>query len=147
MEQLKRDMKHASLLVLMFTALALIEVVAALSLNAIDITLLPAGTPESTVVIMKIVIAVVSLLVLLPEAYVGVRGLQLAKNPAPTKGHIVWAIILIVLSAISFFSPAIAAIQQVNVLDNVLAAVSILLETAALALYIKAANDLLRATK
>jgi hypothetical protein len=48
---------------------------------------------------------------LLPQAYIGIKGLKLAKEPNSSKGHIVWGIILVVLTAAGLISPLVSFLQ------------------------------------
>ena len=72
---------------------------------------LPEGVTESIVLIAQIVILVIAVLVLLPQLYIGIKGLKMAKKPDSSKGHIIWGIILLVITAIGLIAPLRALIQ------------------------------------
>ena len=56
----------------------------------------------------QIFIVVVSFLLLLPQIYIGLKGIKVANNPDYSRGHIVWGTILLVLTAIGLISPVLA---------------------------------------
>lgn len=144
MEQTKKNLKLTSALILLFAGLTLLQTIASL-IFSVDVSLLPAGTTEETVLIAKIVIAVLSLLVLTPEIYVGVRGLQLAKNPAPAKAPVVWATILLVLLVLSFVSSVVAIIRGENVGESIATLLSLLVDILLFIDYIRCVKTLNKA--
>ena len=124
MEKARKKLKTESLLVLLFAALSLIQVIAELwfgELSTVD-------APENLVRITQIILLVVTVLFTLPKVYVGIRGLRIAKNPVATKGHIVWAIIIFVFSALGLIEPVIGFVQQGDTYENISALFSVLLE-------------------
>jgi uncharacterized membrane-anchored protein len=50
----------------------------------------------------------VSFLLLLPQIYIGLKGIKVANNPDYSRGHIIWGTILLVLTAIGLISPLLA---------------------------------------
>ena len=82
---------------------------------------------------------VLTLVLLLPQVYVGLRGLRIAKNPVPAKGHIIWATILLVLTALGLIEPA-AAMVKGAFSENFSTVARILLEVAIYYDYIKSAK-------
>ena len=98
--------------VLLFAAMSLLHILAALAFGPLNQAEIPAGAPENTLAITKIVLLVISLLMLVPNVYVGVKGLRVAKNPNTSKGHIIWACILFVLSALALVDPVVACLKD-----------------------------------
>ena len=115
MEQARKNLKTSSIVVLILTALSLINILFELFFGELNKELngaaIPEGSPENIVFITQIFILVVSLLVLLPQLYIGVKGLKIAKSPDSSRGHIVWGVILLVFTALGLFSPFVALIE------------------------------------
>ena len=80
------------------------------------------------------------LLLLLPQAYIGIKGLKIAKKPDPSKGHIIWGIILIVFTATGLISPFLAFIQGNDVFANISEFCSIAVDVFVLFEYVKFAK-------
>ena len=101
---------------------------------------LPEGAPENTVLITKIVVLVISALILIPQFYVGFKGLSVIKKPAKSKAHISWAIVLLVLAIIGLIDPIIGIVNQTNTGDNVGILLNLILEAFIYYDYIKFAR-------
>ena len=79
----------------------------------------------------------IALLLLLPNIYIGVKGLRIAKKPNASKGHIVWGIILLVLASLSLISPVVDIINNGFKYDYISEFFSITVEVAVFFEYIK----------
>ena len=128
MELTRRNLKIESIVVLAFAALTFIHLVFQLIFVDFNKAELPAGADETTLLITKILIMAVSFVLLLPQIYIGIKGLKIAKNPNSSKAHIVWAIILFVVTVIALISPISNIIKQEAVSDNVSRLLSLLVE-------------------
>ena len=109
MEQAKKSLKITSILVLALAGVSLLEVVTELlfgELNSAE------GYDAGIVMATKIILLVVSLVTMIPQIYIGVKGLRIAKKPDASKAHIIWAMILFVISALSLISPVITMVKQ-----------------------------------
>ena len=144
MEQKRKYLKLASFLVLLFTALDLVNVI--VQLYFLDLTEAPisAGSPENILLISKIVFMVITLILLAPQIYIGIRGLQIAKNPKPTKGHIVWAKIIFGLVILAFVNALINVIRAQDIGNSVSALLDILLEITIYFDYIQFSTNVLK---
>ena len=98
MEQTQKSLKLSSIFVLLFAGLSMVEIVAELLFGEINSVVIPEGAPENILMITKIILLAVSLLFLLPQLYIGIKGLKIAKCPDSSKGHIIWAAILLTFS-------------------------------------------------
>ena len=98
MEKARTSLKFSSLSVLALAVISLVNIVVGLMSSEFNSAELPAGSPENILTITKIIILVVTLVLLIPRVYVGFKGLKIAKNPDSSKGHIIWAVILLVFS-------------------------------------------------
>ena len=98
MENTRKELKLTSIAILVFAALSLVSVITSIIFG--DFSSL-ADTPDGILLASKIIVVVIAALILLPQVYVGVKGIKIAKAPVSTKAHIVWATILLVISVIS----------------------------------------------
>ena len=128
MEQAKKHLKVSSFVVLLFAVLTLVEIVAELLYGEINSAPIPEGAPENILMITKGVVLGISLLLLLPKIYVGIKGLWVAKKPSAAKGHIIWAVIIFVFSVLDLIDPAVAILKQESVGENVSRVFAVLLE-------------------
>ena len=133
-----------SVIVLGLAVLSLIEILYELFFGELSRELQNAAASAepfgNIVLITQIFIAVVSLLLLLPQFYVGIKGLKVAKYPDTSVAHIVWAIILAVFTAIGFLSPIMDLIQGGDVLAGVATLLSMAVDFAVLVEYVKFAK-------
>lgn len=115
MEQNRKNLKTYSIMVLALAGLSLLNILFELFFGDLSGELknavIPEGAPDNIVLITQIFITVVSFLLLLPQAYVGIKGIKIAKNPNSSIGHIVWGIILIVFTAAGLISPLVGFLQ------------------------------------
>lgn len=140
-EQARKKLKIWSLVVLLFAALTLLQIVAELMFGELNSIPIPAGAPENTLLITKVVLLVVSLVLLLPQVYVGLKGLKIAKTPKSSKGHIIWAYIMFALSALWLIDPVVGIVNRREVSGNISMLFSILLDLVIYYDYIKAAKE------
>ena len=93
MEQSRKYLKWSSVAVLSLVGVYILELISELLWGEINSAVIPEGASENILLITKIFIVAVSVLLLLPQIYVGIKGLIIAKKPTRTKAHIVWAVI------------------------------------------------------
>ena len=141
MEQTRKNLKTSSWVVLIFAALSLLQIIGELLWGELNSAQIPAGAPENTLQITKIFLLVITVLLLLPKVYVGVKGLRVAKKPNTSKGHIIWAGIILVFAVLDLIDPVVAIVKSGNVREHISALASILLEVAIYGEYIKYARD------
>lgn len=115
MEETRKYLKTSSFVVLALAVLSLLNILFEVFFGELNGELnnatIPEGAPDNIVLIAQIFILSVSLLLLLPQFYIGIKGLKIAKKPDSSKGHIVWGIILIVFTVIELLSPLFALIR------------------------------------
>jgi hypothetical protein len=139
----RNHLKEASFLVLLFTAFSFIRMIIQLFVG-FEADPTQVGVSHEIIVVTMIVMFVVGLILLLPQLYVGVKGMKIAKNPTSSKGHIVWAVILLVFSAFGIISTVTSIAEQINVVDNVITLVDHALDVIVYCMYIKYANRVLK---
>lgn len=133
----RKQFKLSSIVVLVFAGVHLLHIVADLWFGDLHHVAIPEGAPENILLITKIFLLSFSLLLLLPQIYIGVKGLRIAKNPTRTKGHIVLAIILLAFAVLSLIGPVAHLISHGALLDDIMSLLSYLLEVIVFAEYIK----------
>ena len=143
MSNSRNHLKEASFLVLLFTAFSFIRMIIQLFVG-FEADPTQVGVSHEIIVATMIVMLVVGLILLLPQLYVGVKGMKIAKNPTSSKGHIVWAVILLVFSAFGIIATVSSIVEQVNVVDNVITLVNHALDVIVYCMYIKYANRVLK---
>jgi hypothetical protein len=138
MENSRKHLKINSIVVLILTLSSIFDIASGL----IDIknAAIPDGAPNNILEITQIFIIVVACVLLLPQIYIGFKGLKVAKNPDSSKGHIVWATILFVAALLSLASSIMEGVQNGFNQDVVLSALSIAVDVLVYFDYIKAAN-------
>lgn len=146
MEQARKNLKTSSIIVLVLAGLSLINILFELFFGefskALSGATIPEGAPENIVLIAQIFVLAVSLLILLPQVYIGIKGLKIAKKPDSSRGHIIWGIILLVFTAFGLISPFVALIQKNGeAFDNISELCSIAVDVFILFEYVKFARD------
>ena len=120
MEKNRKDLKTLSILVLALVGLTLVRAIVSACVNGIPQAQATQGISQEMVKIMSIIAFALSFVLLLPQIYVGVKGLKIADGAPSSKAPVVWAIILAVLAAISTIS-AISNMLKVFNFDTILA--------------------------
>lgn len=145
MEKNKKNLKILSILILALAVYSLIRIV--LSVFSIDLNPenLTDGASATHLLVGQIFVCVVSVILLIPQIFVGIKGIKVSNNPDSSKAHIVWAVILTVLSVIGILSPASELIKGVAVLDNLLAVADMALDAIIYIEYINYAKKLVKA--
>ena len=139
----RNHLKEASFLVLLFTAFSFIRMIIQVFVG-FEADPTQVGVSHEIIVVTMIIMFVVGLILLLPQLYVGVKGMKIAKNPTSSKGHIVWAVILLVFSAFGIIFTVTSIAEQINVVDNVITLVDHALDVIVYCMYIKYANRVLK---
>ena len=104
----RKNLRTSSVIVLALAFLSLINILFELFFGELSEELknavLSGATADNLVLITQIFVLVVSALMLLPEFYIGFKGLKMAKYPDSSVGHIIWGIILIIFTAYGLLS-------------------------------------------
>lgn len=120
MENSRKNLKLISIAILVFAFATLLQLLTELMFGEINNAELPEGSPENILLITKIVVMVISCIILLPQLYVGIKGLKVAKNPDTLGAHIFWATVLFVIAILGLISPIKAIFSRESIKDNVL---------------------------
>ena len=141
----RKNLKWLSAVVLALAGLSFIRVIWDAFFTEINTAALPEGATEGLVLAAQIALCVVGIILLLPQIYVGVKGLKIAEKPDNSKAHIVWATILTVISVIGILSPVSDLLKGGNVADNVVAIIDMATDVAVYIAYITYAKQVLKA--
>ena len=128
MKNAKKHLKVSSILVLVLATLTLVKVIAELIFGALNNATVPEGAPDNIIMITKMFLLMVALMLVIPQIYIGIKGLWASKHTVSSKGHIVVAIVLFVLAVLGLISPIVGIVKQEDVLNNVGVLLSLLLE-------------------
>ena len=136
-----RNLKNYSVIALGLAFLSLINIIFELFFGELNKELInasiPEGSPENIVLITKVFVLVVSLFVILPQIYIGFKGIKIAKNPNRSIGHIIWGIILVIFTAGALITPFLALIKGEDALANGSELLSIGVDVFVLVEYVK----------
>ena len=141
----RKYLKNISIIVLILAGIFLINLVRGIFFDGLNQAAIPEGAPENTLQITQIFMLVMSLLFLLPQIYVGVKGLKIANEPDASKGHIVWASILLATAAWSVASGLFSMIGDGVTLSSVFDIAVVAVETVVYWVYIKFARAIYQA--
>lgn len=144
MTKSRTQLKIASIIVLIFTALSLFNIVAGLVFGELPEAEMPEGAPENLLLITQIFVLVITAIMLIPQVYVGVKGIKVANKPNSSKAHIIWAIILLAFAVGALATPISAIVTMEDVVSNVFSIISIAVEIVVFLIYIKSATAVSR---
>ena len=145
MEQKRKNLKVVSAIVLVFTGLTFLRTAVGYLFTDQGIAILPDGSSVILQLIVRLIMVAVTLVFVLPQIYVGVKGLRIAKNPAPAKAHVVWAWILLIVTVLGLIEPVTAIVQRASLSGNAYALFSGLLSVAVYIVYIRCAKAVAKA--
>ena len=111
MEKTRHNLKTYSIITLGLAVLALLDIAFELFFGELSGAEMPEGSPDDTLLITQIFVLVVSALILLPQFYIGIKGIKIAVEPDSSIAHIIWGIILIVFTCVGLISPVISLVQ------------------------------------
>ncbi len=142
MKETRKKLKNFAVIALALAVLSLINVLFELFFgefnSALNNAIVPDGAPGNIVLIAKVFVLVVSLFIILPQIYIGVKGIRIAKDPDSSISHIVWGIILVIFTASSLISPFLSIIRgDANVLANASQLLSVGVDVFVLVEYVK----------
>jgi hypothetical protein len=145
MENTRKNLRTVSIVVLALAGLSLLSVLFETFFGELHETLkgaaIPEGAPDNIVMITKVFVLVISVLLLIPQVYIGIKGIKIAAKPDDSCAHIVWGIILIVINAGGLISPFIAFLQGNEAFGNGAEILSILVDIGILFEFVKLSKD------
>ena len=141
MEQSRKRLKILSMAILIFAGATILKRLSMILFGGLNDATVSVGLSGGILLVAKMVLLAVSLVVLLPHVYVGVKGLKMAENPdLAKKGHVFWATVLLVLNLVGLLSSVQSIVGRVFIVENVLEILGGLVEAAIFYGYIKYAK-------
>jgi hypothetical protein len=140
MEKNKKELKTLSYAILFLVALSLIRLIVDICVNGLPKVNVE-GVSAEVANVMTIVAVVLSFVLLLPQVYVGVKGVKIANGGKADKWHIVIAVILGICALTAVVSNCISMVKTFN-FDTVLAVVDSALDVAIFVWYIITARKI-----
>lgn len=144
MTNARKNLKVLSILMLVLTAFTFARTIWEAFTMDFNLEALPEGTTAGAVLAAQIVLCVLSFIFLLPQIYVGAKGLKISQNPNRSKAHIMWAMILTVISAISIIFPVANLIRAGDLAENLLALLDLVTDVVVYIAYIVYAKQVLK---
>lgn len=142
MEKERKNLKELSILILVFAGLSLIRMVVDVIINGFTSTPLIEGLSQDVSNIIFIVAFIIGLLFLIPEVYVGYKGIKISQKPNNSKSHIIFAKVIFVLIIISLVGTILELVKGANLAINILTVADVLIDAVLYYLYIKYANGI-----
>ena len=136
----RKNLRTVSIVVLAFSLIALVREVFSIFFKDFKMETLPEGATAGLVMATQIVLSVLMLILLIPDFYIGAKGLKVSKNPDSSKAHIVWATILAVLAGIRVISN-LSALAQGDMISGLINVVLEVVDVAIYVVYIKFAKQ------
>ena len=99
--------------------------------------------PTQFLIIAKIMLCVIYAVLYLPQVYIGVKGIKVAKNPDSSKAHIVWAVIFIVFAVFAAISAVSGLIKAEDVTGNIFGLIDAVIDLGLYFFYVKFAKQVL----
>jgi hypothetical protein len=140
MEKNKKELKTLSYAILFLVTLSLIRLIVDICVNGLPKVNVE-GVSAEVANVMTIVAVVLSFVLLLPQVYVGVKGVKIANGGKGDKWHIVIAVILGICALTAVVSNCISMVKTFN-FDTVLAVVDSALDVAIFVWYIITARKI-----
>ena len=137
MEQTRKFLKLSSIAVLVLSGFFMLQVICEILFGELSNAIIPEDVSYNILLITQIVIFTFALLFMLPNIYIGIKGLRIAKKPDSSKGHIIWGIILLVFTVLSLISPIVDIINNGFKYDYISEFLSIAVEASVFFEYIK----------
>lgn len=143
MENAKKQLKTTSLVILGFALLAVLRTLTTMLVGiGVPADQVPEGMTAELIKFTLMAAQAVSLVFVIPQIYVGYKGYKISKTPDDSKGHIVWATIILVLSVISLISSISSVIGATNLFDSILQLCIAACDVVIYFLFIKYAKEL-----
>lgn len=141
MENAKKNLKILATLILALSGLSLIRMIVDVIRGGFKIENTQ-GYSEGILMAAMIVTCVLGFILLLPQIYVGIKGIKVSNTPDSSKAHIVWAIILLVCAVIGTIS-AVSSLARAegDAISNVFELANRVLDVAMYFLFVKYAKQ------
>ena len=129
MEKNRKDLKVVSIAILALLGLTLVRTIVNACIQGIPQIQATEGLSQEAIKIASIIAFVLTFVLLLPQVYVGVKGIKIANGGEFGKAPFIWVIILGVLAVVATISALSNMFKAFN-FDTVLVAVDCALDVA-----------------
>ena len=130
MEKTRKQLKEYSIVILVFVAITLVRAIVSACVNGIP---LPSEIPQGMTVEMARIVSIIafalSFVFLIPQVYVGIKGMKIADGATCNKAPRVWALVLAILACIGTISSVIDLFKAFDV-DQLLTVLDVAIDTA-----------------
>ena len=136
----RKTLKEYSIVILALALFSLVRMVVDVCVFGFDTTgiVIEGATPQ-LIRIAGIIAFALAIVLLIPNVFVGVRGINESKNPSGKKGHIVWSLVLAILALIALVFAVIDIIKGYN-LNKLIEIADIVLDVAIFGAYYSTAK-------
>lgn len=121
MEKTRKQLKEISVVILILAAFSLIRSVIDVILTDFSQASRLEGVTPSLILATQIFLIVFAFVLMIPEIYVGVKGIKIANASSSSKAPIVWAVILAIFSGVGVISSVSSLIHQGDLVGDLLA--------------------------
>ena len=139
MEKSKKYLKFVSEIILILLTFSFVRSILEVFLTKVTVD----NVPTQFLIIAKIILCVVYAVLYIPQVFVGVKGIKVAKNPDSSKAHIVWAVIFLVFAIFAAVSAISGLIKAENVTENIFGLIDAAIDLVAYFFYVKFAKQVL----
>ena len=120
MEKTRKQLKEISVVILILAAFSLIRAVVDVILTDFSQASRLEGVTPGLILATQIFLIVFAFVLMIPEIYVGVKGIKIANASSSSKAPIVWAVILAIFSGVGVISSVSSLIQQGDLVGDLL---------------------------
>lgn len=145
METARKKLKLTSIVLLILSALSLVRIIVNAVITGLKVEDVPQGTTESIVQTIMIIAVVFSVLLLIPQVYIGIKGLKVANKPDSSKGYITVAKVFLVLSVIAVITSVASIANSTDKTSGFLELIDVGLDVAVYFMFIKYATKVYKA--
>ena len=121
MEKTRKQLKEISVVILILAAFSLIRSVIDVILTDFSQASRLEGVTPGLILATQIFLIVFAFVLMIPEIYVGVKGIKIANASSSSKAPIVWAVILAIFSGVGVVSSVSSLIHQGDLVGDLLA--------------------------
>jgi hypothetical protein len=146
MEKSRKNLKEFSYLILILMGLSLIRSILDMVINGVNVDTEKTNLPEGLVMPVIVITVAISFILYIPQLYIGLKGLKLAKDPStsPFKAPIVWAMILLIASIFGVISAIQGLAESKDTIANILSLANHTLDVCVYFLFVTYAKQVIK---
>lgn len=144
MEKTRKQLKEISVVILILAAFSLIRSVIDVILTDFSQASRLEGVTPGLILATQIFLIVFAFVLMIPEIYVGVKGIKIANASSSSKAPIVWAVILAIFSGVGVISSVSSLIHQGDLVGDLLALANTVIDVLLYITYINHVKKLIQ---